>query len=867
MLVFGSPRIPLLVRLLVVVAFSFVCNVRAQIIYDNTDTYLNNVVSEKREYGDQLDLGGVARRLTQIQFEYFGNFATNGDEGVKVRLYTNEDPYDRYRKAPTTLIYESDWIPITPGFQRRLVDGLNVLLPLQTVTFTAEFKGIATNEVAGLLFYGPPTEGYSFNEFWVRNALGAWVPILYSNTDPAKRANIGLRLIAVPDVITDQQQTGTTKQLAMRKGANSVRFAQTFTPTVSGQVSHLVLNTTFSNEPVRVRILDTIGGCPGPNVLATRNILSGGGTNQTVAMLSASVFLQQGRQYAIEFSTAAPASTEATYLIAAATNNYSRGELWFRKEGGGMWTPVSNPKIGLGEIDAAFQVHIIPAQPSAQLMAPRPSAVFDQGEPITLRGQHRPPEIGTIARMRFFRGTQEIGIVTNAPYEFNWTNAPAGDHSLRAVAEDTFRRPFRSEIVTVNVRPPGAPENDLFARRISLDGLSVRRSKPTSAATIEAGEPGLRPGNGAATVWWSWTAYDATEVTISAQNSSRTGAAVAVFTGTNLTTLSPVTNGTTLVCFDPEPGVTYAISVDPAVRGDRVTLDIATTDVHLEQLATNVVKASQPLVLAVTGSRAGRITNVNLFAGFQLIATSRTAPARWTNALTTAGFHQLRVVATDDRGIQTISGPVSLTMRPGNDTFAERTLLSGDHPAAIFHPGAGTLEPGEPALAELGYPERSSTWWSWTAPASGRVRVQVTSAGSAAAIAVFSGTSLSQLSPIAQNAGSGMLTFVAEAGRTYQIRVIGNYLDTESLRLSIEGDWVRLKPPAPRGTVTLTFDATPFETADTLRVEYSPDLIHWTPANTDLMLDRGRFTWRDASPPVSSAPQPEAARFYRIVRE
>src|SRR5690606_18860566 len=125
-----------------------------------------------------------------------------------------------------------------------------------------------------------------------------------------------------------------------------------------------------------------------------------------------------------------------------------------------------------------------------------------------------------------------------------------------------FRRPFRSDAITVHVRAAGAAENDFFAQRIGLDGLNLRRIKPSANATTEAGEPGLRSED-SATLWWEWTAYDDSPVTISAQNSSSPGAGVAVFRGEELEQLTLITNGTPLVRFQPSPGVSYAISVDP----------------------------------------------------------------------------------------------------------------------------------------------------------------------------------------------------------------------------------------------------------------------------------------------------------------
>jgi hypothetical protein len=863
MLGFGAPQFS---RFVLSAAFflSLVFS-RAEVIYDNTATYLGNFVSDRREYGDQLDLGGTARRLTQIQFEYFGRFATNGDEAVKVRLYTNEKQYDRYRKEPTTLLFESDWLPINPGFGNRLLDGLNVLLPLHTVTFTVEFSGIAPDEEAGLLFYGPPTEGYSFNEFWMKGTSGRWFTILYSNTDPKMRASVGLRLIAEPDVQVHQQQPSFTGVVPLHEGTNSVRIAQTFTAEESGLLSHFTLNLDQVSSPARLRLLDTLDGRPGPNVLAARNIVRGFNTNQDLTM-PFGVFLEKGKQYAIEISTTATPTREPGYLVAAGTNQYSAGSLFYRHESGGTWTEFTNRVTGLRDLDALFQVHLVPARPMVELRSPRPFDLFDAGEPILLRALHQPPEIGQITVMRFYRGSQEIGAVTNAPYEFIWTNALPGEHNLRAIAEDSFRRPFRSAFTPVLVRPQGAPENDLFARRIQIDGQYLRRIKPTASATTESGEPVLRAqsGTGGATLWWSWTAYDNSPVTISAQNSTSTNAHVAVFTGSSLSSLNLVTNGSPLVRFQPAPGVTYAISVDPAVRGDQVVLDLATTDVTISSVSNLVFDSGEAFTLSLSGSRLRQITNVNLFAAGEWIGRSPVAPATLTTTVQTNGFLSLVAVAADQFGVETVSMPFPVTVRPRNDSFSRRTTLTEDRFAITFSPNAGTLESFEPSLPSIGLSQPGSAWWSWTAHAAGPVRLQLASGTAPAALAVFIGNSLADLQLLTQAAAHGAIQFNAQPGRTYHVRVVANALDAAPLTLSMRRVMF-VATPLQDGSVTLQFDSL----GRPLRLEYSPDMRLWKQVQAPFQPSGDQtFSFTDSGPPGSEThPAQDGVRFYRLVVE
>jgi hypothetical protein len=543
---------------------------KAEIVYENLTTPQSAFVSEMREHGDQIDLGGTARRLTQIVFYYYANFVPTGDEAVKVRLYNNLTPYDDFRKSPTTLLYESDWISITPGTATRQIDDLNVLLPLDNVTFTVEFKGLLATEQAGLLFYDPPTEGYSFNEFWIRTASGAWRTINYPST-PGLRANLAIRLLASNDVVLDQQQAVATAALPLRTASTQVRYAQTFTPNISGLLSHINLGLEFPTTPFRVRILDTIDGRPGPHVLGTRNIIRTTTIDQQISMTALSIYLEKDKQYAIELSTAADSSLTPTYLFAAGPNNYSRGALWTRPESAGSWTKTSLTPNVSGELDAAFQVHMVAAQPFSRILTPSPNQTFDFGEPIVFRAQVRKPDVSTITRVRFMEGNTQLAAIASPPYEFVWTNPTPGEHKIRAIADDSFNRPFRSDILTAFVRQPGPPENDNFAARIALDGLNLRRVKPSAGATTEPGEPGLRPSHAGATLWWSWTAYDNSPVTI---NSS--GASISVFTGSSLNSLTTVASGISTVRFEPKPGVSYAISIDPATANAQVTLDLTT---------------------------------------------------------------------------------------------------------------------------------------------------------------------------------------------------------------------------------------------------------------------------------------------------
>jgi hypothetical protein len=178
---------------LLVCSFS-VFSVQAEIVYDNLDTYLGRYANEKREYGDELELAGTARTVTEFAFEYFGDFVPSADEMAKIRFYKNDVVISQFQVAPGTLLFESGWFPISPGYNSRRLVGLNVNVP-DNFTFTIEFRGLSMqlHDEAGLVFYDPISLGNSFNDFWIREPRGNFALYGY----PGVKNNFGVQVTAV----------------------------------------------------------------------------------------------------------------------------------------------------------------------------------------------------------------------------------------------------------------------------------------------------------------------------------------------------------------------------------------------------------------------------------------------------------------------------------------------------------------------------------------------------------------------------------------------------------------------------------------------------------------------------------------------
>ncbi len=126
------------------------------------------------------------------------------------------------------------------------------------------------------------------------------------------------------------------------------------------------------------------------------------------------------------------------------------------------------------------------------------------------------------------------------------------------------------------------------------------------------------------------------------------------------------------------------------------------------------------------------------------------------------------------------TGKIDLTIvQPGNDYFdARMPLTGGSITLTDSNLNAYFETPSEPLHA--GNAGGKSLWWSWTAPANGTVNINTAGSNFNTLLAVYTGSALNSLTPIASNddavPGSVLtsaVSFMATAGTTYQIAVDG----------------------------------------------------------------------------------------------
>jgi Ca2+-binding RTX toxin-like protein len=143
---------------------------------------------------------------------------------------------------------------------------------------------------------------------------------------------------------------------------------------------------------------------------------------------------------------------------------------------------------------------------------------------------------------------------------------------------------------------------------------------------------------------------------------------------------------------------------------------------------------------------------------------------------------------------------------PVNDNFANRIVLSGATVSTTGTNVGSTSEAGEPADV-FGF-HQDSVWWSWTAPTSGLVGINLIGSSYDTTLQIYTGSSLASLSLVGENDDyfglQSNVSFSATAGVTYQIKVDGYGSGIGSIALNIAP--LNSAPAGSDKTVTINED-------------------------------------------------------------
>ena len=217
------------------------------------------------------------------------------------------------------------------------------------------------------------------------------------------------------------------------------------------------------------------------------------------------------------------------------------------------------------------------------------------------------------------------------------------------------------------------------------------------------------------------------------------------------------------------------------------------------------------------------------------------------------------------------SGTIVLKIIPGappaNDNFTNRIWLTGIRTNFTANNYGATCEPGEPntGFYDVG---NQTVWWSWQAPADGRVTLSTEGSDFDIQLAVYTGTSLTNLVRVARNIPfadgyANRVNFAVQANTTYNMAVDGNYYGREgTIQFALHfyhpfsiSSGILARPSAGG----FQFQGQGYPGA-VYGMEVSTNLLDWE-LLPDLNLVGPSFGWRDTSAVNFNQ------RFYRLVEK
>ncbi|MFN8006260.1 MAG: S8 family serine peptidase [Terriglobia bacterium] len=372
--------------------------------------------------------------------------------------------------------------------------------------------------------------------------------------------------------------------------------------------------------------------------------------------------------------------------------------------------------------------------------------------------------------------------------------------------------------------------------------FTFRASGSNQEASLEKSESLTSPQGSGKTLWWSWTPPASGHFSFSTAGSNF-HTIVTIYTGQSLAELSRVAVSsanpneelTSTVSFDAVQGTTYMIAID-GLNGEsgNFWLGMAPRNDNFSNrtnIATPITDVTSPVAWFYGGNslnsskeegepnHAGNAGGGSLWwhwesfalTGILEISTEGSALDTLLAAYTGNDVRGLiPLVSNDDDGGEEGSSHISFDVQhpfdysiavdgkngqkgnillyvlwipaPQNDSLATATLAPGNVDGSYLTTLRGTniaasKELGEPNHA--GNPGHRSVWWNWYCQASRRVTITTEGSDFNTLLAVYTGSSVSNLTLIAANdddplgGKTSRVTFDAIAGQTYQIVVDG----------------------------------------------------------------------------------------------
>jgi len=277
-------------------------------------------------------------------------------------------------------------------------------------------------------------------------------------------------------------------------------------------------------------------------------------------------------------------------------------------------------------------------QPTVTLTAPAPGTVVTAPGPLQLTATASDSD-GTIAKVEFYQDWVKLGEDTSSPYTCTWSNIPAGDYTLDAVAYDNAGGLIRSNTVSIHVNTAPtvsltAPtEGQVFAPPANITLTATASDTDGTISKVEFYQGSTLLNTDSTSPYsYAWNGVAAGSYTLTAKaydNYNCTTTSAAVHIRVNASPSCSITAPTT------------SFSYSAGTTGYNLTITASATDTD------------------------GTISKVDFYNNGILLGTDSTSPYSYVwntvEASGTSGIG-LTAVATDSDGAATTSATVTGTI-------------------------------------------------------------------------------------------------------------------------------------------------------------------------------------------------------------
>jgi hypothetical protein len=424
-------------------------------------------------------------------------------------------------------------------------------------------------------------------------------------------------------------------------------------------------------------------------------------------------------------------------------------------------------------------------------------------------------------------------IITDASY--NWVDSADSAYVLNLTTNIV-----PGGNVSLEVQFAAAPTNDSFANRTQLTGMRAQINANNYAASLEPGEPDKMGNPGGSSIWYTWTAPASGRVTLSTNcippylppsYYENQAALVSEFWGLyGLWSFSLTVPGSGFYFGFP---ITFLPSC-----GDGID-------------QTPAPPPYFPVLAAYTGTNVSALTPANCLP----VALAGYPYAIEFDAVKGQAYQ----IAVDGNLGTTGDITLCLALTPPavNDIFANRIALHGIYLVVSGYNAGAVPQAGAPDIGNGS--TGKIAWWTWTAPVSGQVSIDLTGSDFVFPAAVYTGSRLKSLSLVA--ADTGGVTFDAVAGQTYQIAIGDAAGQTGAIAMTLEAPVVeapllRVYGGGFTGSALLEYSASPGQVVLLLR---SSDGVNWQEARTATVRGNSALFY------VTPAPSPGGTSYEAII--